>query len=117
MSSIDYNSLKDAIQSIPKTNSKFLMEIIGIRKDMYQNIIPILYDINIISDNIDEYNVKKQLTKSDCILLDGPGRQYTTSEYYIKFDNELNKYNVTKQKQIDILEPYNYFINNNLYFY
>ena len=117
MSSIDYNSLKDAIQSIPKTNSKFLMEIIGIRKDMYQNIIPILYDINIISDNIDEYNVKKQVTKSDCILLDGPGQQYTTSEYYIKFNNELNKYNVTKQKQIDILEPYNYFINNNLYFY
>jgi hypothetical protein len=123
MQQSELNSLSIAIKNIPSTstittnNNKLIIEVVGSRYDMYQNILPLLFDVSFINNHVNEYNQPISIHKSDCILLDGPGKQYTTSEYYIEYNSDKKEYTLIKKEVMDILEPYNYFKENGLYFY
>ncbi len=103
--------------SLSNDNKKLIIEAVGPRKDMYQNILPLLFDITVISDQLDEYNNKYYTTNSDCIFLDGPGKQYTKSSYYIEYDSNTKEYNLVQPKELDILQPYNYLKEKGISFY
>jgi len=113
----ELNSLSIAIKNIPTSTSKIIIEVVGSRYDMYQNILPLLFDVTFINNHLNEYNQPITINKSDCILLDGPGKQYTTSDYYIEYNSDKKEYTLVKKEVMDILEPYNYFKENGLYFY
>ena len=121
----ELNSLSIAIKNIPissslsinNNNNKLIIEVVGTRYDMYQNILPLLFDVTFINNHLNEYNQPISINKSDCILLDGPGKQYTTSDYYIEYNRDKKEYILVKKDMMDILEPFNYFKENGLYFY
>ena len=124
MQQLELNSLSIAIKNIPITstsstnsNNNLIIEVVGLRYDMYQNILPLLFDVTFINNNLNEYNQTTNISKSDCILLDGPGKQYTTSDYYIEYNKDKKEYTLVKKESMDILEPYHYFKENGLYFY
>jgi hypothetical protein len=120
---MEINNLSKAIKDISTQlkKDKLTIETVGIRKDTYQNLLPLLFDINIIFNGVDQYNKKVSTTKSDCIFLDGEGVQTTKSQYYIipSFNKEENMYEYTIEKieEVNTLEPLEYFRNNGLYFY
>jgi len=113
------NCLKQIQSSINNSkNKKLIIEAVGPRKDMYQNILPLLFDIHVLSDQLNEYNIKNDTSISDCILLDGPGKQYTKSNYYIEYNHSSKEYSLnTFNQTMNILEPYTFFKENDLYFY
>jgi len=122
MQQSELNSLSIAIKNIPSpssinNNNKLIIEVVGTRYDMYQNILPLLFDVTFISNHLNEYNQSITINKSNCILLDGPGKQYTTSDYYIEYNRDKKEYTLVKKEVMDILEPFNYFKENGLYFY
>ncbi len=124
MNQSELNSLSIAIKNIPSTssvntmtNNKLIIEVVGSRYDMYQNILPLLFDVTFINNHLNEYNQPTNINKSDCILLDGPGKQYTTSDYYIEYNKEKKEYTLVKKEGMNILEPYTFFKENGLYFY
>jgi hypothetical protein len=122
MQQSELNSLSIAIKNIPSSssinnNNKLIIEVVGTRYDMYQNILPLLFDVTFISNHLNEYNQSITINKSNCILLDGPGKQYTTSDYYIEYNRDKKEYTLVKKEVMDILEPFNYFKENGLYFY
>ena len=119
MQQSELNSLSIAIKSIPtlSTTNKIIIEVVGTRYDMYQNILPLLFDAIFINNHMNDYNQPVNIVKSDCILLDGPGKQYTTSDYYIEYNMEKKEYTLVKKEVMDILEPYDYLKENGLYFY
>ena len=121
---LQLNSLSECIKKIVVLlgknveNDKLNIEVVGQRIDMYQNILPLLFNINIvINGGYNQYDDLVDLStfKSDCILLDGPGKQLTDSEYYIEFND--NQYQVVERKKMDITKIYDVFKTNGYFYY
>ncbi len=120
---VEINNLSKVIKdiSLQLKKDKLVVEAVGIRKDMYQNILPLLFNINIIFNGVDQYDKKVISTKSDCIFLDGEGIQTTKSQYYIipsfNKENGIYEYTIEKIEEVNTLEPLEYFRKNGYYFY
>jgi hypothetical protein len=118
----ELNSLSNCIKQLSSLskNNKINIEIIGERIDMYQNILPLLFEINIlITGSLNQYNeiINSTEFKTDVILIDGPGNQLTECENYIEFDEEKKEYQLIKRKKMDITEVYKSFKSNGFYYY
>ena len=73
------NQLSEQLKLLNIKDRKINIEAVGIRTDFYQNILPLVFDINVFHNQKNQYNEKITDKKSDCIFLDGNGMQYTTS--------------------------------------
>jgi hypothetical protein len=116
------NSLSECFKSIHqksgKTNSqKITIETVGEREDLYFNILPILFDIDIIYKSKDQFDKNVNITKSDAIFLDGEGISLTQSKYNIKFDIEKDIFYLSEYEDINILKPLEFLKDNNLFYY
>lgn len=116
------NSLSECFKSIyqksGKTKSqKITIETVGEREDLYFNILPILFDIDIIYKSKDQYDKNINLTKSDAILLDGEGIALTQSKYNIKFNSEKDVFYLSEYEDINLLKPLEFLKENNLFYY
>jgi hypothetical protein len=122
----ELNSLSECIKQIfisknlSSEHTKINIEIVGDRIDMYQNILPLLFNLNIlVSGSVNEYNNPVDIStfKSDVILLDGPGKQMTECEEYIEFNKEKKEYYLIHRKKVNITTIYDTFKSNGYYFY
>ena len=120
------NSLSSSIQKLFKTldlnsetdNKKLIIEVVGQRQDLYQNIFPLLFhNISFISNGLNDFNQNVSISQSDCILLDGPGRILTQSNYYIEYDEKSKLYNLVQKVSQNTNYAYDYFKDNGLYYY
>ena len=116
------NSLSECFKYIHqksgKTKSqKITIETVGEREDLYFNILPILFDINIIYKSKDQFDKNVNITKSDAIFLDGEGISLTQSKYNIKFDIEKDIFYLSEYEDINILKPLEFLKDNNLFYY
>ena len=116
------NSLSECFKSIHqksgKTKSqKITIETVGEREDLYFNILPILFDIDIIYKSKDQFDKSVNITKSDAIFLDGEGISLTQSKYNIKFDIEKDIFYLSEYENVNILKPLEFLKDNNLFYY
>jgi hypothetical protein len=116
------NSLSECFKTLHqnsgKTKSqKITIETVGDREDLYFNILPILFDIDIIYKSKDQFDKNVNITKSDAIFLDGEGISLTQSKYNIKFDIEKDIFYLSEYEDINILKPLEFLKANNLFYY
>lgn len=116
------NSLASSIQQlfniIQLPNKKLIIEVVGQRQDLYQNIFPLIFDnVSFISNGLDDCNQTTSLSLSDCILLDGPGKVMTSSNYFIEYDQKTQLYNLVQKVSQNINYAYDYFKDNQLYYF
>lgn len=79
----DLNKLSIAIKQLQTENRKYTIEVIGNNRDMYQNILPMCFDITFLCNQRNQYNQLSLQTESDAYLIDGVGPSFTRANYTI----------------------------------
>jgi len=84
--SSELNKLSNAfkqLQSFLKENRKYTIEVVGEKKDCYQNILPLCIDATFLHEQYNQYNQPDKTEYSDAYLIDGTGAKYTKADYTI----------------------------------
>ena len=82
----DLNKLSIAIKKLQTDigiSKKYTLEAIGTNRDMYQNILPICFDIQVLHEQKNIYNQADYSLISDAYFIDGVGPSFTKANYTI----------------------------------